>query len=246
NMYDFDSPPSMSMLEEATASSQSPMMGVFNNLVLYDQHQKQNRLNTIVPDLATSWRWNEDGTELTLSLQQGVKWHDGQPFTAQDVVCTWDLMLETGKEKLRFNPRKSFYKNLDRVKIRRVQAERDDQGDAQPGLLEAGAALSRRDRLYDHQRPGDGGAGIHRGQGRYDFPVFPAHPAAQRRAQRGLAGQLRNNAQRRRQRASAGEPGYAAVRQSGNAASDGAGHRPQGIHRHPRPRSGRCRRRVAA
>ena len=114
-MYDFDSPPSVSILEEATASSQSPMMGVFNNLVLFDQHQKQNRLDTIVPDLATGWSWSEDGTQLTLPLQQGVKWHDGQPFTAKDVVCTWDLMLETGKEKLRFNPRKSFYKNLDRV-----------------------------------------------------------------------------------------------------------------------------------
>src|SRR5437764_6455648 len=114
-MYDFDSPPSVSILEEATASSQSPMMGVFNNLVLFDQHQKQNRLDTIVPDLATGWSWSEDGTQLTLPLRQGVKWHDGQPFTAKDVVCTWDLMLETGKEKLRFNPRKSFYKNLDRV-----------------------------------------------------------------------------------------------------------------------------------
>ena len=114
-MYDFDSPPTVSILEEATASSQSPMMGVFNNLVLFDQHQKQNRLDAIVPDLATDWSWNEDGTALILRLRQGVKWHDGQPFTAKDVVCTWDLMMETGKEKLRFNPRKSLYKNLDRV-----------------------------------------------------------------------------------------------------------------------------------
>src|SRR5437762_10559578 len=114
-MYDFDSPPTMSILEEATASSQSPMMGVFNNLVLFDQHQKQNRLDTVVPDLATDWSWSEDGTALTFHLRQGVKWHDGEPFTATDVLCTWDLMLETGKEKLRFNPRKSFYKNLDKV-----------------------------------------------------------------------------------------------------------------------------------
>jgi peptide/nickel transport system substrate-binding protein len=114
-MYDFDSPPTMSILEEATASSQSPMMGVFNNLVLFDQHQKQNRLDTIVPDLATDWSWSEDGTALTLHLHQGVKWHDGQPFTAKDVVCTWELMTETGKEKLRFNPRKSLYKNLDHI-----------------------------------------------------------------------------------------------------------------------------------
>ncbi|MBV9017684.1 MAG: ABC transporter substrate-binding protein [Alphaproteobacteria bacterium] len=114
-MYDFDSPPTMSILEEATASSQSPMMGVFNNLLLFDQHQKQNRLDTIVPDLATDWSWNEDGTALTLHLRQGVKWHDGQPFTAMDVVCTWDLQMDTGKEKLRFNPRKSLYKDLDHV-----------------------------------------------------------------------------------------------------------------------------------
>jgi peptide/nickel transport system substrate-binding protein len=114
-MYDFDSPPTMSMLEEATASSQSPMMGVFNNLVLFDQHQKQNRLDTIIPDLATDWSWSEDGTALTFHLREGVKWHDGEPFTAKDVLCTWDLMMETGKEKLRFNPRKSLYKNLDRV-----------------------------------------------------------------------------------------------------------------------------------
>src|SRR5947207_15708569 len=90
-MYDFDSPPSVSILEEATASSQSPMMGVFNNLVLFDQHQKQNRLDAIVPDLATGWSWSEDGTQLTLSLRQGVKWHDGQPFTAKAIVCTCDL-----------------------------------------------------------------------------------------------------------------------------------------------------------
>jgi peptide/nickel transport system substrate-binding protein len=87
-MYDFDSPPTMSILEEATASSQSPMMGVFNNLVLFDQHQKQNRLDTVVPDLATDWSWSEDGTALTFHLRQGVKWHDGEPFTAKDVLCT--------------------------------------------------------------------------------------------------------------------------------------------------------------
>ena len=39
-------------LLEATIVSERPMMGVFNNLVVFDQHVKQNSLNSIVPDLA--------------------------------------------------------------------------------------------------------------------------------------------------------------------------------------------------
>ena len=90
-MYSPDSPASMSILEEGTVFAQGPMMGVFNNLVIFDQQVKQNSLQSIVPDLATGWSWNEDGTALTLPLRKGVKWHDGKPFTARDVECTWDL-----------------------------------------------------------------------------------------------------------------------------------------------------------
>ena len=43
-MYTVDSPASMSILEEATVFAERPMMGVFNNLVMYDQHVKQNSL----------------------------------------------------------------------------------------------------------------------------------------------------------------------------------------------------------
>jgi peptide/nickel transport system substrate-binding protein len=111
-MFSPDSPASMSILEEATAFSQRPMMAVFNNLVIYDQQVKQNSLASIVPDLATGWSWNEDGTELTLPLHQGVKWHDGKPFSAGDVRCTWDLLTGRGNDKLRINPRKTWYRNL--------------------------------------------------------------------------------------------------------------------------------------
>jgi peptide/nickel transport system substrate-binding protein len=38
-----------------------------------------------------------------------------RPFTAADVKCTWDLILDTGPDKLRVNARKSWYKNLERV-----------------------------------------------------------------------------------------------------------------------------------
>src|ERR1700732_4916080 len=117
-MYTPDSPASMSVLEEATVFSRGPMMGVFNNLVMFDQQVKHNSVQSIVPDLATSWSWNEEGTELTFPLRQGVKWHDGKPFTARDVKCTWDLLTGKASEKLRINPRKSWYTNLDDVVVK--------------------------------------------------------------------------------------------------------------------------------
>src|SRR5216684_2470336 len=114
-MFSPDSPASMSLLEEATAFAERPMMAVFNNLVIYDQSVKQNSLDSIVPDLATGWSWNEDGTELTLPLHQGVRWHDGKPFTAKDVKCTWDLLTGKGSDKLRVNPRKAWYRTIEEV-----------------------------------------------------------------------------------------------------------------------------------
>src|SRR5437762_3514914 len=114
-VYHRDSPASMSIHEEATWSTIMPMMGVFNNLVLYDQHIKQNSPQTIRPELATGWNWNEDGTELTFKLRRDVKWHDGKPFTAADVKCTWDMLLGRGKEKLRLNPRETWYLNLSEI-----------------------------------------------------------------------------------------------------------------------------------
>jgi peptide/nickel transport system substrate-binding protein len=110
-----DSPASMSTLEEVTISTIAPMMAVFSNLVIFDQHVPQNTLQSIVPDLAKSWLWSEDGTRITFQLRDGVKWHDGQPFTAKDVQCTWDMLLGKAAAKFRINPRKSWYWNLDQV-----------------------------------------------------------------------------------------------------------------------------------
>jgi peptide/nickel transport system substrate-binding protein len=117
-VYFFDSPASMSVHEESTIAGQGPAMGVFNNLVMYDQHVAQSALSSIVPDLATEWTWNEERTQLTFRLRQGVKWHDGKPFTANDVKCTFDLLLGTASEKLRLNPRKPWYRNLDTVVVK--------------------------------------------------------------------------------------------------------------------------------
>src|SRR5262245_26804098 len=114
-VYFFDSPASMSIHEEATIAAEGPMMGVFNNLVMYKQDVPQSGLQSIVPDLATEWSWDEDKSQLLFRLRQGVKWHDGKPFTAKDVQCTWDLLTGKSSEKLRINPRKAWYRNLEEV-----------------------------------------------------------------------------------------------------------------------------------
>ena len=114
-VFQYDSPASMSIHEEALNSAQNPMMAVFNNLILFKQDVSQNRVDTIVPDLATKWSWNSEMTQLTFQLRRGVSWHDGKPFTAADVKCTWDLILGNSPEKLRANPRKAWYRNLQSV-----------------------------------------------------------------------------------------------------------------------------------
>ena len=111
-----DSPASASIHEEATISSVAPFMGVFNNLVLFKQDEKQNR-----PGIHSSPNWPKAGRgtrttrRLTFKLRQGVKWHDGKPFTAADVKCTWDMLTGKSQEKLRLNPRKAWYRNLEDV-----------------------------------------------------------------------------------------------------------------------------------
>src|SRR6516164_11156390 len=67
-----DSPASMSIHEESTIAVLGPMMGVFNNLVMFDQHVKQNSLQSIVGpgyELVV----DEEGTTLTFTLREGVK-----------------------------------------------------------------------------------------------------------------------------------------------------------------------------
>jgi peptide/nickel transport system substrate-binding protein len=114
-IYQRDNPASPSILEEATYSTNVPFMAVFNNLVLYRQDAPQTSIDTIEPELATAWSWSPDNLKLTFKLREGVKWHDGKPFTARDVKCTFDLIQEKGQDRLRKNPRKSWFDNVAEV-----------------------------------------------------------------------------------------------------------------------------------
>ena len=54
----------------------------------------ENWGDQIEPALAESWDISEDGLEYIFHLRQGVKWHDGEPFTAEDVLFTFNAVLE--------------------------------------------------------------------------------------------------------------------------------------------------------
>ena len=50
----------------------------------------------IIPSVAEGWEWNDDYTVLTLNLREGIKWSDGVPYTADDIMFWWeDIILNT-------------------------------------------------------------------------------------------------------------------------------------------------------
>jgi peptide/nickel transport system substrate-binding protein len=128
-----DTPPSASIHEEATVSTAVPFMSLYNNLVMFDQNVAKNSFETIVPDLATKWVTSADGKQVAFTLRQGVKWHDGKPFTAKDVACTFELLLVEGK--LRRNPRGALFGNVEKVTADSDFAATFHLKERQPSLL---------------------------------------------------------------------------------------------------------------
>lgn len=134
-VYNSSNPPSLSIHEEGTIATVMPMASVFNNLVLSDQTKPTSGPDTVTPDLAESWSYNDDQTELTFKLRQGVKWHDGKPFTAKDVQCTWHWIIEKEKGGFRKNPRKVWYSNLKEVTVENDYQATFHLEHPQPSLL---------------------------------------------------------------------------------------------------------------
>ncbi len=134
-IYHRDNLPSASIHEEATISTVMPFMAVFNNLVLYDQNKKLNSVETIVPDLAESWAWDATGTRLTFKLRQGVKWHDGKPFTAKDVQCTWNKLTGKDTDEFRKNPRAIWWQNVKEIAVNGDHEATFVLGRPQPSIL---------------------------------------------------------------------------------------------------------------
>ncbi|HMB48673.1 MAG TPA: ABC transporter substrate-binding protein [Afifellaceae bacterium] len=80
-------------LSNATEAGTSDFLSTRHvNLVRYSDD-----LQTIVPNVAKGWEWNDDYTELTFFLRKGHKWSDGQPFTAEDVKFWYDNLALDSK-----------------------------------------------------------------------------------------------------------------------------------------------------
>jgi len=108
-------PPSLSTHESSTFNTNWPMSPVYNNVVFFDPFKPVEALETVIPELAESWNWDATHTRLTFKVRQGVKWHDGKPFTANDIKHTFDVVRGVGKDKPKLNPRRLWYKNVKEI-----------------------------------------------------------------------------------------------------------------------------------
>jgi len=85
NMKD---PPNFDLIGNTTSWVILSLGPCYNGLVTRDL----TRPDKIVPELATDWTVSEDGLSYTFRLREGVRFHDGKPFTSADVKATFDLV----------------------------------------------------------------------------------------------------------------------------------------------------------
>jgi len=65
----------------------STATAIYEPMMIYNKSTGE-----LVPWLATGYTWSDDNLTLTFTIRPNVKWSDGEPFTANDVVYTYDLM----------------------------------------------------------------------------------------------------------------------------------------------------------
>jgi peptide/nickel transport system substrate-binding protein len=106
-----------SIHESVTISTIWPAEPCFNNLVTFDPVKPLEGLDSVVSELAERWSWQDGYRNLVFFLRRGVKWHDGQPFTARDVKFTFDMVREAPEAtaKLRLSPRRDWYANVEAI-----------------------------------------------------------------------------------------------------------------------------------
>ena len=112
-----EDPPGLLVHESATISSVWPMSPCYSNLVIFDPLKPLDSAETIIPELAERWSWQDNFRNLVFFLRKNVTWHDGRPFTARDVKHTFDMVREAPDSpvKMRTSPRKDWYANVETI-----------------------------------------------------------------------------------------------------------------------------------
>ena len=109
-----EDPPGLIIHESATVSNTWPMSPCYSNLVFFDPLKGLESVDTVIPELAERWSWQDNYKNLVFFLRKNVKWHDGKPFTSADVKYTFDVAREApdAPAKLRLSARKEWWANV--------------------------------------------------------------------------------------------------------------------------------------
>ena len=112
-----EDPPGLLVHESATISNVWPMSPCYSNLVIFDPLKPLDSAETVIPELAEKWSWQDNFRNLVFFLRKNVKWHDGRAFTSADVKYTFDAVREAPDSigKLRTSPRKDWYANVEAI-----------------------------------------------------------------------------------------------------------------------------------
>ena len=109
-----EDPPGLIIHESATVSNVWPLSPCYSNLVFFDPLKGQESVDTIIPELAERWSWQDNYRNLVFFLRRNVKWHDGKPFTSADVKYTFDVAREAPEApaRLRLSARKEWWSSV--------------------------------------------------------------------------------------------------------------------------------------
>src|SRR5215470_14261666 len=105
-----EDPPGLLVHESATVSNVWPMSPCYSNLVFFHPQKSLESADTVMPELAEKWSWQDNYRNLVFFLRKNVRWHDGKPFTSRDVKYTFDVAREApdAPAKFRLSARKDW------------------------------------------------------------------------------------------------------------------------------------------
>lgn len=108
-------------LVNESSSGSAVISRILDSLITLDP-----RTGEVIPNLAKSWEVSEDNLQYTFHLREGIHWSDGEPFTADDVIFTWNCFFakkkdpetgelavdENGQPVYRYNSRSTFSQRI--------------------------------------------------------------------------------------------------------------------------------------